>query len=68
MFLSEKPEPDLAVSTPISSAVLPAYYSHKSSGARSGWIDVEDSSGTCSSILWNFGHGLSFTTFNFSNL
>ena len=52
-----------AISTPVSAATLPAYYSHKSSASREGWCDVNGSS-----ILWPFGHGLSYTTFAYANL
>ena len=52
-----------AVSTPVSAATLPAYYAHKSSGSREGWCDVNGSS-----ILWPFGHGLSYTTFAYASL
>ena len=52
LFGIVNPSGRAAVSTPVSSAVLPAYYSFKSSGARGGWCDVNDGS---SSILWNFG-------------
>jgi beta-glucosidase len=65
LFGLVNPSGKAAISTPVSSAVLPAYYSFKSSGAREGWLDC-DLGG--SSILWNFGHGLSYTSFEFSNL
>jgi len=42
--------------------VLPVNYNHKPSAARGGWCDVS------SAVLWAFGHGLSYTTFQYSNL
>ena len=57
LFGLVNPSGRAAVSTPVSSATLPAYYSTQSSGSRSGWCDV----GSSGSILWAFGHGLSYT-------
>lgn len=64
LFGLVNPSGRAAVSTPVSSATLPAYYSTKSSGGRSGWCDV----GGSGSILWAFGHGLSYTNYTYSNL
>ena len=36
------------------------------SAARKGWIDASLPGGN--GVLWAFGHGLSFTAFNYSNL
>jgi hypothetical protein len=63
LFGLVNPSGRAAVSTPVSAATLPAYYSTHSSGSRSGWCDVGGSS-----ILWAFGHGLSYTNYSYSNL
>ena len=65
LFGLVNPSGKAAIPTPVSSAVLPAYYSFKSSGAREGWLDCDQGG---PSILWNFGHGLSYTSFEFSKL
>jgi beta-glucosidase len=45
---------------------IPVYYAHKPSGARSQlWGDYVDSS---TSPAFDFGHGLSYTSFKLSNL
>ena len=58
------PSGKLPVSFPLSSAVLPIWYNHKPSASRGGYCDTNGRS----SVLWTFGHGLSYTKFNYSNL
>jgi len=54
------------VSFPASADVLPCYYNHKPSAKRNGWIDKGLPGGN--GVLWSFGHGLSYTSFKYSNI
>ena len=56
------PSGKLPVSFPVSADVLPVYYNHKPSAARGGWVDRP------SAVLWSFGHGLSYSSFNYSDI
>ena len=55
----------LPVCFPASADVLPCYYNHKPSAQRSGWIDATLPGGN--GVLWQFGHGLSFSNFSYSD-
>jgi beta-glucosidase len=59
------PSGKLPVCFPASADVLPCYYNHKPSAARSGWIDATLPGGN--GVLWQFGHGLSFSNFSYSD-
>lgn len=77
VFGDYNPAGRTAVSFPSSADVLPAYYNHKPSASRGGYSNpplipgglYPPSSGGDTSVLWAFGHGLSYgATFNYSAL
>lgn len=66
LFGKANPGGKLPMTFPRSSGQLPLYYNHKPSGCRSHWnVNYVDMSVT---PLFPFGHGLSYTRFNYSSL
>jgi beta-glucosidase len=61
LFGDYNPSGKLTISFPKSMGQLPVYYSHKSSASRASIDGSPDP-------LYVFGHGLSYTTFEYSNL
>lgn len=66
LFGDEAPGGRLPISMPRSVGQVPIYYYHKPSGGRSHWLGdyVEEST----SPLFPFGYGLTYTTFDYTNL
>lgn len=66
LFGDYNPGGKLPISFPVAVGQLPVYYGHKPSGGRSQfWGDYVDAS---SQPLYEFGYGLSYTSFELSNL
>jgi beta-glucosidase len=66
LFGDYNPGGKLPNSFPLNEGQIPTYYAHKPSGRKSApWTDYVDGS---AKALFEFGFGLSYTTFKFSNL
>ena len=66
LFGDYNPGGKLPISLPVTVGQVPVYYNHKPSGGRSNWKG--DYLGVSSQPLFPFGHGLSFTRFEFHDL
>ncbi len=66
LFGDYNPGGKLPLSLPVTVGQVPVYYNHKPSGGRSNWKG--DYVGVRSHPLFPFGHGLSFTRFEYANL
>ena len=62
LFGAYNPSGKLPVSIPRSSAQLPVYYNHKDLGHKYSYLDMD------AEPLYHFGHGLSYTRFEYSGL
>jgi beta-glucosidase len=66
LFGNYNPAGRLPISFPVTVGQVPVYYNHKPSGGRTHWKG--DYVGTSAKPLFPFGHGLSFTRFEYRNL
>jgi beta-glucosidase len=66
LFGDFNPAGRLPISLPVTVGQVPVYYNHKPSGGRTNWKG--DYLGTSTQPLFPFGHGLSFTRFEYRNM
>ena len=66
LFGAFNPGGKLPIAFPMTVGQVPVYHDHKPSGGRSHWKG--DYLGTSAQPLFPFGHGLSFTRFEYGNL